>query len=285
MILDNELDYAQVVYVSITSLDGVVDDDYITNPEVVYNIKTSFLRQSLTHLLMPYTWFSLGDSGDLQWSVDDSNNLSVEFEDILLNGTTSPTNTSDLSFGYVYELFVSKEQVTGEYLSRCDVLPDAKGVFKDIDMTYSAQTFQQPQQLTLGGSDTSSRSLHTSIAVGDESVYVSLRVTITGVDSAGGTVWEYPFLYQTAQVTKEKNGGHLWLIVGIVTIVVILLVVLIICGVRLNRGKRRKHRSKVYDENNKEELNIRLVGANDGQGDRELELGRTCYGRLVQGNN
>ena len=254
--MSDELEYGQVVYINVTSVDGVVDDDYITSKEAVYKIKTTFYNKDNQGYLIPYDSLSSESKGNITWKLYGDSNLKLGFGDIAQNGSTPSSANTDLNFTSVYDVFVTKEQVIGEYLARCDVVPDAKGIFKDLDGEYSQLNFE-PEDVSTDGVDAINRFIETGVPLTTDPVYISLRITLMGLDSQGEVMWRYPVTYQTVKAigtnpppAKPGSSSHVWIII------LLLLLVVVIGGLCWYRKKLRD-RKMLFDSEHDDQINLR----------------------------
>ena len=254
--MSDELDSGQIVYINVTSVNGIVDDDYVQAQEAVYKIKTSFYDKDSTDYLIPYNSLSSGSEGKITWNLYGDSSLKLGFGDIEQDGSTPSSTNTNLNFSSVYDVFVTKEQVIGEYLARCDVVPDAKGIFKDLHGEHSQMSFD-PEDVDTDGVDAINRFIETGIPLTTDPVYVSLRVKLMGLDDQGEVIWRYPVTYQTIQAVgtnpapaKPGSSSHIWVIL------LLLLLVIIIGGICWYRKKLRD-KKMLFDSEHDDQMSLR----------------------------
>lgn len=209
-----------VVYVKVTALDGVADDDKNPLKEAMYKIQARIFGK---HEPLPYNLFFAGMNGNMEYEFD----MGDQRMDLFWRGLSADEEMLEKAFQIYnvsvrYKLVLNTDPIVNEAVSKCSVLPwNFGGVFRN--KTFDEQIFLS--RLNTYDSIESFRNrseidFRASFILPDEPLdfYATLMAIAEGVQGNDSVLWELPIFYKSSEIKYEGRKTGLFALVLIVFI-------------------------------------------------------------------
>jgi len=275
-----EIDEPRTIYVILTAIDGVQDDEFLPDIDAIYKIKVNLFAMSN---FLPFMNLAPGNDGLLQWDVTDKGKLRFGFspvKNLAYNQGIKSTQFGQLDIKFQYEFFLTKNISTGNFLSRCDMLPGQKGAFKDIDLYSKKIVLDQKNAYPSSPANPDLKYIEVDPDTEYDDLYATMRVTVFSLDKNGHPVWDYPIIYQPVEVRNIRRSANGFIIFILGTCLVML--TLAIIGVMYYYSKFQRVRQKLNYEMQDLRNLATTVESFDARDVENLGKSKGGYGHLIE---